>query len=151
MVRRLAQGAAGGDFNSIISLSDSNKKPQSKVSPSCRNLVRAFSWTDSFRVLQPRALQYSRHNRNIHHGDGASRIDRSYHWGELQVAEASYHSISFSDHFCLKVHYKLPHQLDRHLAPLNKPAFKISPTVINDETFRLRLEWLQVKEDKVEV
>ena len=79
MVRRLAQGAAGGDFNSIVSLSDSNKNPQSKVSPLCRNLVRAFSWTDSFRVLQPRALQYSRHNRNIHHGDGASRIDRSYH------------------------------------------------------------------------
>ena len=48
MVRRLANGAAGGDFNSIISIPDSNKNPQSKISPSCRNLVRAFSWTDSF-------------------------------------------------------------------------------------------------------
>ena len=55
MVRRLAQGAAGGDFNSIISLNDSTRNPQTKVSPSCRNLVKAISWTDSFRALYPRA------------------------------------------------------------------------------------------------
>ena len=30
LVRRLAQGAAGGDFNSIISLNDSTRNPQSK-------------------------------------------------------------------------------------------------------------------------
>ena len=77
LVRRLAQGSIGGDLNSIISPIDSNKNPQSKISPLCRNLVRAFSWIDSFRALQPRALQYSRYNRNIQQGDGASRIDRS--------------------------------------------------------------------------
>ena len=54
MVRRLAQGAAGGDLNSIIALNDSTRNPQTKVSPSCRNLVRALEWSDSFRALYPR-------------------------------------------------------------------------------------------------
>ena len=150
MVRRLAQGAVGGDLNSIISLPDSTRNPQTKISPSCRNLVRAFLWSDCFRHLYPRAEQYSRYSRTVHHGEGASRIDRSYHWGELQVLEAVYNSISFSDHLSLMTQYKLPHRLDRHLAPLSRPAFKISPTVVKDETFRLRLKqsmlgWLQVK------
>ena len=156
MVRRLAQGAIGGDLNSIISPLDSNPNPQSKISPSCKNLVRAFSWTDSFRAVQPRGTQLSRYNRADQQGEGASRIDRSYHWGEIQVVEACYNSISFSDHLGLKVHYKLPNKLDQHLAPPSRPAFKISPTIVNDATFRHRLElsmqgWLKVKEDGAEV
>ena len=101
MVRQLAQGAAGGDFNSIMALNDSTRNPQTKVSPSCRNLVKSFSWSDSFRTLYPRAPQYSRHSDHPHHGSGASRIDRSYHWGNIEVREAEYASISFSDHLCL--------------------------------------------------
>ena len=150
LVRRLAQGAVGGDLNSIISLPDSTRNPHSKLSPSCRNLVRAFSLSDCFRRLYPRAAQYSRHSRTVHHGEGASRIDRSYHWGELQVLEAVYNSISFSDHLSLLTHYRLPHRLDRHLAPLINPPFKISPIVVNDNSFRQKLKhsmqgWLQVK------
>ena len=68
LIRRLAQGAIGGTLNSIISLIDGNRNPQQKISPSCRNLARAFSWVDSFRALQPRALQYSRYSRNINQG-----------------------------------------------------------------------------------
>mgnify|MGYP002637546871 FL=1 len=156
MVRRLAQGAAGGDFNSIIALNDSTRNPHTKVSPSCRNLVRAFSWCDSFRKMYPRAPQYSRHSDHPHHGSGASRIDRSYHWGNLEVREAEYKSISFSDHFCLTIDYGLPYNLSRHLAPKTRPAFKISPLVVNDETFKARLElsmieWLSVKDNGAEV
>ena len=80
LVRRLAQGAIGGDLNSIISLPDSTRNPHTNISPSCRNLVRAFSLLDCFRRLYPRAAQYSRHSHSIHHGKGASRIDRSYQW-----------------------------------------------------------------------
>ena len=156
MVRRLAQGAAGGDFNSIIALNDSTRNPHTKVSPSCRNLVRAFSWCDSFRKMYPRAPTYSRHSDHPHHGSGASRIDRSYHWGNLEVREAEYKSISFSDHFCLTINYGLPYNLSRHIAPKTRPAFKISPLVVNDETFKARLElsmieWLSVKDNGAEV
>ena len=78
MINRLPQGAAGGDFNSIIVISDSKKNPQSKMSPSCRNLVSAFSWIDSYRRLHPKTNQFSRYQNTD--ADGATRIDRSYQW-----------------------------------------------------------------------
>ena len=127
LIRRLERGAAGGDLNSIICLNDSNKSPESKISPACRNLGRAFEWTDSFRELYPRINQYSRHMTHNNHGYGASRLDRAYHWGEITVKQAEYLSISFSDHLSLVTQYKLPKSLQRHLAPLSRPAFKISP------------------------
>ena len=156
MIRRLARGAAGGDFNSIIALNDSTRNPESKVSPSCRNLVRTFLWLDSYLQMYPRAPTYSRLSNHPHHGSGASRIDRSYHWGDLEVREADYLSISFSDHFSLIVTYGLPHALSRHFTPKSKPAFKISPSVVNDEIFINKLEysmrqWQEVKENGVEV
>ena len=65
--------------------------------------------------------------------------------------ESQYHSISFSDHLCLRVSYNLPHKLDRHLAPNSKPSYKIPPSVVQDDIFKARLqssmqEWLRVKE-----
>ena len=115
MVNRLAHGAAGGDFNSIISMLDSVKNPQVKMSPSCRNLVQSFSWSDSYRKLHPKTAQFSRYQSAD--GNGATRIDRSYHWGEFEAAECQYHSISFSDHLSLRVTYVLPNLLARNLAP----------------------------------
>ena len=149
MVNRLAHGAAGGDFNSIISPIDSVKNPQIKMSPSCRNLVQAFEWSDSYRKLHPGTIQFSRYQGGD--GDGATRLDRSYHWGDLEAAECQYHSISFSDHLSLRVSYILPNFLARNLAPQIKPTFKIPPSVVDDETFKQQLkdsmaDWLQVKE-----
>ena len=88
MIRKLSQGAAGGDFNSIIDLKDSVKFPHNKISPLCKNLIRAFSWSDSFCKLHPRDVQYSRYQGAD--GEGATRIDRSYHWGSLQVSDVAY-------------------------------------------------------------
>ena len=149
MSRRLGQGAAGGDFNLIIHLQDSVNSPQNKISPSCRKLVKAFSWIDSYRVTNPRTKQFSRYQSVD--GDGATRIDRSYHWGDLEVSEAEYHSISFSDHLSLRVSYSLPDNLNRYIAPQSKPAYKIPPTVVTEETFQQRLhtsmiKWLRVKD-----
>ena len=66
MACRLAQGAAGGDFNCTISLLDCNRNAAQKISPTLRNLVSAFSWKDSFRTISPRAKQFSRHYANTH-------------------------------------------------------------------------------------
>ena len=119
-------------------------------------MVRAFEWTDSFRELYPRIDQFSRHTTHPHHGHGASRLDRAYHWGELTVRQAEYSSISFSDHLSLVTQYNLPKSLQRLLAPLSRPAFKISPSVVNDDIFNQRLkismiDWLRVKDAGVEV
>ena len=138
MIGKLGQGAAGGDFNSIVDLKDIVKFPQNKLSPLCKNLIRAFSWSDSFRELHPRAVQYSRYQGAD--GEGATRIDRSYHWGSLQVSDAAYHSISFSDHLSLRVTYFLPHKLDRHLVPQSTPSCKIPPSVVNDDLFQTHLK-----------
>ena len=67
------------------------------------------------------------------------------------MSECQYLSISFSDHLSLRVSYTLPHKLNRHLDPNKKPAYKIPPSVVKDDTFKLRLqnsmqEWLRVKE-----
>ena len=119
------------------------------MSPSCRNLVNAFTWTDSYRKLNPRINKFSRYQDAD--GAGATRIDRSYHWGNIEAAESQYHSISFSDHLSLRVSYVLPYKLYRNLAPQIKPAYKIPPSVVKDETFRFRLqnsilEWSRVKD-----
>ena len=68
-----------------------------------------------------------------------SRIDRSYHWGSLEVQQAEYLSISFSDHLSLKASYLLPSPLDGQLPPKASPSYKIAPNVVEDKVFMTRL------------
>ena len=56
----------------------SKKNSQSKMSPSCRNLIGACSWIDSYRRLHPKTNQFSRYQNTD--ADGATRINRSYQW-----------------------------------------------------------------------
>ena len=116
MSRRLAQGAVGGDLNCVVVAQDCTSNFQGKVSPSFRKLVSAFNWSDSFCVLYPKRGQFSRYFSNVHQGEGASHIDRSYHWGNIKGSKAEYMSISFSDHLSLKLSYILPSKLDRCLS-----------------------------------
>ena len=108
MIRRIAQGAAGGNFNPIIAPKNSSRNGQPKISLTCRIIVGEFLWLNSFWTLYPRAVQYSRHSQTVYHGDGATQLDMAYHWGDLQVLEAEYQSISFSDHLGLRVSFNLP-------------------------------------------
>ena len=156
LLRRLPNGAAGGDLNSIISLSDSNRNANNKISPSFKTLVTSFAWQDSYRVLYPRTVQYSRVYSNALQGEGASRIDRCYHWGELAVHEAEYHPISFSDHLSLRLVYNLPSKLSHMVAPQARPHFKIPPDIVEDEIFAESISkaaegWCQVKEAGVNI
>ena len=155
LLLRQSQGAAGGDLNSIISLKDSNRNANLKMSPSFKTLVSSFGWQDSYRQLYPNTVQYSRIYSNSQ-GEGASRIDRCYHWGHLPVLEAEYHAISFSDHLSLRVVYSPPCRLARLMAPKAKPHFKIPPHVVDDDTFREKLSqefmaWQQVRENGANV
>ena len=130
---------------------DSNRNAAQKVSPSLKTLVSSLAWTDSYRCLYPRNIQYSRIYSNAHHGEGASRIDRCYHWGDMTIEEAEYLSISFSDHLSLKLKYTLPLNIKHIVAPQVKPSFKIPPEVVDDEVFREKLEkalvgWRQARE-----
>ena len=81
---------------------------------------------------------------------GATRIDRSYHWGGITVLEASYVSVALSDHLSFLVKITVP-EIDKILPPQCRPHFKTSPEVIMDKVFRDRLvmelvSWQQVRE-----
>ena len=156
MIHHLDAGIAGGDFNCIIHKKDATKNPEQKISPSLRRLTETFSWEDSYRSLYPTNTIYSRYYESDRHGEGASRIDRAYHWGGVEVLEASYHSLAFSDHMAHVVKYELPTPINRILSPKSRPCFKVKPSVVTDPIFQARLEekmreWQIVKDIGVDV
>ena len=114
----------GGDLNGIIDKKDATKNPETKISPCFKRLVSAFSWTDSFRSLHPVKEAFSRYYYNDHHGEGATRIDRMYHEGEVKIVEAEYVAVAFSDHLSLVVEIIVPETFSRLLCPNSKPLFK---------------------------
>ena len=122
-----------------------------KCLPLLKHLCLHSPCLDSFKCLHPKKVQFSRYYSSNQQGEGASRIDRCYHWGELRAAEAEYHSISFSDHLSQRLIYTLPSPLDRQVAPKSKSQFKIPPEVVNDPDFKEKLSqnidtWNQVLE-----
>jgi hypothetical protein len=72
-------------------------------------------------------------------GQGATRIDRSYNWGEIRIVEARYEPVAFSDHMAYIVSISLPSVTSRMQSPRSRPQFKVSPEVICDEIFQERL------------
>ena len=84
------RGCVGGDWNSIIQDIDATRNTSQKMSPSLKRLVKNFNWSDSFRVLYPKALTYSRYYDHNKYGEGATRIDRQYFWGDVAIKEAKY-------------------------------------------------------------
>ena len=113
-------------------------------------MIKVFSHIDSFRDIHPDQLVYSRYYRGPNGVVEASRIDRSYHWGNITVESAQYLSVAFSDHLSLMMKVAL-HDMGRLICPKFKSRFKTSPDFVYDKTFRNRLEeemigWNQVKD-----
>ena len=151
LVNSKDSGCYGGDFNCIVKKEDATRNPESKISPSLKHLIKTFSWHDSYRTLYPSTQCFSRYYGNDRHGEGATRIDRNYHYGSIKLVEVKYCSIAFSDHMGLIVTIKLPDPLAKILSPKSRPLFKTKPEVISDKLFQERLaenmeQWLQVKE-----
>ena len=119
------------------------------MSPSLKRLIQNFSLKDSFRSIHPTKKAYSRfYDRN---GEAASRIDRSYTWGNLSVLEANYTAVAFSDHMGYIVKLSLPDNSRKFLSPKSRAFFKTRPEVVMDNTFKNRLKaslvnWLEIKE-----
>ena len=80
LINRKDSGVIGGDWNSIVTEMDATKNQAQKVSPSLKRLIRNFSWKDSFRSVHPDAKIFSRYYEHSISGEGATRIDREYHW-----------------------------------------------------------------------
>ena len=144
-------GCIGGDWNSIINESDATKNQANKMSPSLKRLVKTFSWSDSFRLLHPNSQTFSHYYESQMHGQGGTRIDRQYNWGNMTILEVKYVGVAFSDHLALIVKVKLPGNFSRLMCPKSKPQFKAKPEVVRDPVFNERLKlnfshWLEVKQ-----
>ena len=140
----------GGDFNCITKPQDCTKYPEAKMSPCLRRLVNNFNMSDTFRSLYPMEAVYSRYYGRAGQ-EGATRIDRSYTWGEVTVVEAKYEAVAFSDHMAYIVEIEVPEKVEKMLSPKHRPVFKTSPEVVNDTVFRRRLQesmagWQEVRE-----
>ena len=149
LINSKGHGCTGGDLNCIIEKKDATKYPEAKMSKCLERLVKVRNWKDSFRSLHPTAQTYSRYY-DTSRGEGASRIDRCYHYGSLQPLKAYYVPLAFSDHFAHVVEFLVPDNFYSILSPKYRPVFKVSAEVIKDKVFKARLTesvqmWEQVR------
>ena len=131
-------GIVGGDLNCIIEKRDATHYPEAKMSKGFQRLVKLKGWEDSYRTLYPDTVAFSRHYENTR-AAGATRIDRSYHYGGLKVKEIKYLPLSFSDHFGLVVQYEVPDLLSRAFCPKTRHSFRLRAEIIKDPVFKERL------------
>ena len=103
MVNSKYAGCVGGDWNCIADVLDATKNLNSKILNSLKRIIKTLDWNDSYRSQNPGEQHYSRYYNNSIHGEDASRIDRVYHFGEIEVVESKYVGVVFSDFFCLIV------------------------------------------------
>ena len=152
LVNSRQSGCMGGDFNCIVNKMDASQYPEAKMSRGLQRLINLKNWQDSFRTLYPSLKTFSRYYENSR-AEGATRIDRNYHFGDLKVAEAKYLPLAFSDHFGLVTKVVLADPLAKILSPKSKFSFRLSAEVIKDPLFKQRLggaimAWQRVREFK---
>ena len=131
-------GCIGGDFNCIVDKKDATNYPESKMSRGLQRLIKLKGWQDSFRSLYPSSNSFSRYYENSR-AEGATRIDRNYHFGELTLTEAKYIPLAFSDHLAHIIRVSLPDPFGRILSPRSRASFRLKPEVILDGLFKERL------------
>ena len=149
LINSQTHGILGGDWNCITSKDDCTSFPEAKMSPCLKRLINTFNWKDTFRILQPLTQHFS-HYYNIGAKAGATRIDRSYSFGEVSPTQSSYVSVAFSDHLAHIVNINLPSPISVMICPKSRPFYKIRPEIVRDEVFQDRLsssmkEWQEVK------
>ena len=138
LINNKESGCSGGDFNCITKKIDATNNPESKMSRCLERLIKLKEWQDSYRILYSKADTFSRYYANTR-AEGASRIDRCYHYGGLTVKDAKYLPIAFSDHFAHVVQFILPDPLVKLLSPKSRPSFKLRAEVLQDQLFKERL------------
>ena len=97
-----------------------------------------FGWKDSYQTLHPDEEQYSQYYSN-QRGQGASRIDGSYHVGDIGIKTAEYIPIAFSDHMAYRIVLKSPNILLCPNRSLGGNFFIIKAEVLKDDIFKMPL------------
>ena len=135
-------GMAGGDWNNITSPVDCSHHPDQKVSPTLKRVISMLKWKDCYRLLYPKTTIYSHHYNRQMAGQGlvhgGSRLDRAYLWGDVEVLDAQYAPVAFSDHLLHLVKVVGP-PTSHHADPRFQPYFKIRPEIAKDEAFKSKV------------
>jgi exonuclease III len=112
LTSRKHDGYLCGDFNCIIEKADATNHPEAKMSNCLKRVNKVFDMKDSYRALYPKVQAFSRYYEDTR-GQGATCIDRQYHFGNNTVREAKYLPLSFSDHHSFIVTICLPDPLSK--------------------------------------
>ena len=96
--------------------------------------------SDSYQSLHPLQNIFSRYYGCSDNSEGASRIDRMYHYGGIIAKEASYVGVAFSDHHALVMKFTLPDSLTDIIPPKSCHLFEANPSVVKDSLFKDRLK-----------
>ena len=150
LTNRKLMGCVGGDWNCIVEKSDATVNPETKTSNTLKRVIKAFDMSDSFRTLHPKVKSFSRYYSDTR-GQGASRIDRQYHFGNITILEAKYIPLAFSDHHGLIVKISLPDSLSRIFCPRGRQSFRLQDNVIQNLKFKQDLSdamihWKNIKD-----
>ena len=156
LLNRLDSGIIGGDMNCITHNIDCTHHPEAKKSPSLARMVNTFEMVDSFRSLFPNRKIFSHYYKSTQLVQGATRIDRSYNWGEIDVKDAKYVPVALSDHMAYIVSISVPGLPSSMVSPRSRPLFKVRPEVISDKVFQERLvesmaDWKCIKDKGLDV
>ena len=156
LLNRQDCGLIGGDMNCITRNQDCTHYPESKKSPSLARLISTFDMVDSYRSLFPSKQVFSHYYNYGQAGQGATRIDRSYSWGQVEISDAKYEAVAFSDHMAYIVAISTPSLPACSFSPKSRPLFRVKPEVINDKVFQDQLgesmaDWNVVKERGLDV
>ena len=134
LVKRCCSGYAGGDWNCIIDKKDATSHESAKMSPSLSRVCKTFSWFDCHRIVHPSSEDFS-HYYKVGGSVNATRIDRQYSWGNLEVINSKYIPLAFTDHFGLLSQNKVPFILLYKNIPRHPSSFKISNEISRDPFF----------------
>ena len=135
LVNRKPCGLLSADFNCIADNLDSLKYAEQKISPTLKRFIHVFNLSDSFRCLHPDAKVFSRYG-SAAAGEGATRLDRTYHYGELKIVAANYVGASFTDHLCLIVEAEIPGKISTSVTTQSCPLFKANQMTVKDSVFQ---------------
>ena len=86
-----------------------------------------------------------------YYNQGATRIDRQYHWGEISIKKSEYIPVAFSDHLGLFTEVTVPFSISRQCRKGGKNSFKIRNNVACDQTFKQSLaaeivKWSEIRD-----
>ena len=138
LLKAQKMGCLGGDFNCLDRREDATHLAETKISANLQKLTKIKKLTDTFRLLHPNVRSYS-HFYNWNAGgtmrQGASRIDRAYAWGGLEILKASYQSTAYSDHFLHLVTVNTTTQPPKMIKTF-KPYYKMSREILEEQEFK---------------